>query len=137
MILEGSRTAAGAATRMPVNQVLRTADGSSGLVPEVGELSYTVSPDHQHWHYVGFDRYELRRAGTDDAVVRDRKSGFCLGDRYRVDTRPIRSVRRTADLVFTRARVAVFLDGCFWHGCPTHHTVARTNAPRISSVVNV
>ncbi|MER6158536.1 hypothetical protein ABT147_23745 [Streptomyces sp. NPDC001868] len=29
--------------------------------------------------------------------------------------------RRTADLVFVRAKVAVFLDGCFWRGCPTHH----------------
>ena len=28
----------------------------------------------------------------------------------------------TADLVFTRARVAVFVDGCFWHGCPEHRT---------------
>src|SRR4051812_12494268 len=38
------------------------------------------------------------------------------------------SLRRTADLVFTKARVAVFLDGCFWHGCPQHHSVAKTNA---------
>jgi DNA mismatch endonuclease (patch repair protein) len=30
--------------------------------------------------------------------------------------------------VFARSRVAVFLDGCFWHGCPEHHTVAATNA---------
>lgn len=51
-----------------------------------------------------------------------------LGLRYRVSTRPIPAVRRTADLVFPRAKVAVFLDGCFWHGCPEHHTVAVTNA---------
>jgi DNA mismatch endonuclease (patch repair protein) len=38
------------------------------------------------------------------------------------------SVARTADLVFPRARVAVFLDGCFWHGCLEHHTVAAANA---------
>jgi DNA mismatch endonuclease (patch repair protein) len=31
-------------------------------------------------------------------------------------------------MVFPRTRVAVFLDGCFWHGCPDHHTVAKTNA---------
>jgi DNA mismatch endonuclease (patch repair protein) len=30
--------------------------------------------------------------------------------------------------VFTRAKIAVFVDGCFWHGCPAHHTVAKTNA---------
>lgn len=51
-----------------------------------------------------------------------------LGLRYRVNARPLPGVRRTADLVFTRVRVAVFLDGCFWHGCPIHHTVAVTNA---------
>lgn len=40
------------------------------------------------------------------------------GLRYRVHLRPVPSLRRTADIVFTRARVAVFVDGCFWHGCP-------------------
>ena len=30
--------------------------------------------------------------------------------------------------MFSKERVAVFLDGCFWHGCPEHHTVAVTNA---------
>ncbi|WP_090599138.1 very short patch repair endonuclease [Mycobacterium lentiflavum] len=51
-----------------------------------------------------------------------------LGLRYRVSKRPLPGLRRTADLVFNSARVAVFLDGCFWHGCPQHHTVAVTNA---------
>lgn len=31
-------------------------------------------------------------------------------------------------MVFPSVKVAVFLDGCFWHGCPRHHTVAKTNA---------
>ncbi|MCE3551334.1 very short patch repair endonuclease [Pseudonocardia sp. RS11V-5] len=57
-----------------------------------------------------------------------RSAVHALGLRYRVNARPIRALRRTADLVFTRARVAVFLDGCFWHGCPQHHTVAATNS---------
>jgi DNA mismatch endonuclease (patch repair protein) len=56
-----------------------------------------------------------------------RSAVHALGLRYRVNSRPLEGVRRTADLVFTRARVAVFLDGCFWHGCPQHHTVARTH----------
>ena len=50
------------------------------------------------------------------------------GLRYRVSAKPLAGVRRTADLVFPRAKVAVFLDGCFWHGCPEHHTVATANA---------
>jgi DNA mismatch endonuclease (patch repair protein) len=32
------------------------------------------------------------------------------------------------DIAFTRAKVAVFLDGCFWHGCPQHATQPRANA---------
>lgn len=50
------------------------------------------------------------------------------GLRYRVSARPIPGWRRTADLVFRPVRVAVFLDGCFWHGCPTHGTRPVTNA---------
>lgn len=57
-----------------------------------------------------------------------RRAVHRLGLRYRVAVRPLPEVRRTADLVFTRAKIAVFLDGCFWHGCPTHHTVAKRNA---------
>ena len=50
------------------------------------------------------------------------------GLRYRVDHRPLGQLRRTADLLFTRRRVAVLLDGCFWHGCPEHHRAPRSNA---------
>nr|CTQ89717.1 Very-short-patch mismatch repair endonuclease (G-T specific) [Kibdelosporangium sp. MJ126-NF4] len=50
------------------------------------------------------------------------------GLRYRVSTRPLRESRRTADIVFTRVRVAVFVDGCFWHGCPEHHRPSSTNS---------
>jgi DNA mismatch endonuclease (patch repair protein) len=42
------------------------------------------------------------------------------GLRFRVNVAPEPSLRRRADIVFPRARVAVFVDGCFWHGCPTH-----------------
>ena len=50
------------------------------------------------------------------------------GLRYRVNFPPLpRSRRRRADIVFTRARVAVFVDGCFWHGCPEHGTLPKNN----------
>ncbi len=57
-----------------------------------------------------------------------RRAVHALGLRYRVSARPLPKVRRTADMVFTKAKVAVFLDGCFWHGCPEHHTKAATNS---------
>jgi DNA mismatch endonuclease (patch repair protein) len=49
------------------------------------------------------------------------------GLRYRVDVPPIRGLRRRADLVFTRSKVAVYVDGCFWHTCPTHATLPKAN----------
>jgi DNA mismatch endonuclease (patch repair protein) len=57
-----------------------------------------------------------------------RSAVHALGMRYRVSARPLRDLRRTADLVFRNARVAVFVDGCFWHGCLAHHAPPRTNA---------
>ena len=49
------------------------------------------------------------------------------GLRYRVAARPLPDLRRTADLVFRKAKIAVFVDGCYWHGCPEHHTQPSTN----------
>jgi len=48
------------------------------------------------------------------------------GMRYRVDFAPLGG-RRRADIVFTRQRVAVFIDGCFWHGCPDHYSAPVRN----------
>jgi DNA mismatch endonuclease, patch repair protein len=50
------------------------------------------------------------------------------GLRYRLHRRPIKGLRREADIVFPRARVAIFVDGCFWHACPTHATWPKANA---------
>jgi DNA mismatch endonuclease (patch repair protein) len=50
------------------------------------------------------------------------------GLRFRVGVRPIPDLRRAADIVFTRSRVAVFVDGCYWHGCPDHHRPAKKGA---------
>ncbi|MFD0272680.1 very short patch repair endonuclease [Kitasatospora sp. NPDC059646] len=50
------------------------------------------------------------------------------GLRYRVNARPLAEIRRSADLVFPRDKVAVFVDGCFWHGCPEHYRPATRNA---------
>nr|WP_262928227.1 MULTISPECIES: very short patch repair endonuclease [unclassified Streptomyces] len=52
---------------------------------------------------------------------------FKKGLRYRVNAPPIQGLRRSADVLFPRARVAVFVDGCFWHVCPEHHRPAMRN----------
>ncbi|GGR35292.1 very short patch repair endonuclease [Streptomyces netropsis] len=50
------------------------------------------------------------------------------GHRYRLQ-RPVPGMsRRTIDIAFPKAKVAVFLDGCFWHGCPQHATSPKANA---------
>lgn len=69
---------------------------------------------------------QLRRNTAFELAVRSllHKRGL----RYRVDCRVIPTWRRRADIVFRRVRLAVFLDGCFWHGCPAHGSKPRRNA---------
>lgn len=50
------------------------------------------------------------------------------GLRFRVDCSPIKGVRSRADIVFSKAKIAVFVDGCFWHGCPQHFIMPKTNS---------
>lgn len=50
------------------------------------------------------------------------------GLRYRVDQVVLSGLRRRADIVFRGARVAVFVDGCFWHCCPQHGTMPKANS---------
>jgi Lysyl oxidase len=69
---------------MRATQLIDRADGTQHAVQVAARLRYAISPDHQHWHLLHFDRYELRHAGRGGVLVRDQKTGFCLGDRYRV-----------------------------------------------------
>lgn len=84
---------------MTAEQIVKRVDGSETAVRNVGSIQYVESPDHRHWHYLGFERYELRRVGSEKAIVRDRKSGFCLGDRYHAD---VSLPGAPADQVYTR-----------------------------------
>jgi Lysyl oxidase len=78
-------------------QVVRRADGSRANYALRAPLRFVVSETHRHWHLLGFERYDLRNpAGR--ILGRDRKTGFCLGDRYdarasvRVPGEPVRAV---------------------------------------------
>jgi serine protease len=81
LVIKGHRSPSEPA--MTADQLVERSDGSSDVVPGIGVLRYVRSYDHQHWHYLAFDRYELRRAGSSRVLARDKKTGFCLGDRYR------------------------------------------------------
>ncbi|MBX9788561.1 MAG: very short patch repair endonuclease [Pirellulales bacterium] len=50
------------------------------------------------------------------------------GLRFRKDRRPVPALRCAADLVFPGARLCIFVDGCFWHGCPKHFRVPASNS---------
>jgi hypothetical protein len=70
---------------MTADQLIDTADPANPeLVPGIGVMRYTRSPDHSHWHLLDFMRYELRRVSDFRRFGRDLKTGFCLGDRYEV-----------------------------------------------------
>ncbi|MGI8710752.1 MAG: very short patch repair endonuclease [Acidimicrobiales bacterium] len=60
--------------------------------------------------------------------IRIRSNLHRRGLRYRKDLllRP-GEVRVRPDVVFTRMRIAVFVDGCFWHGCPDHQHIPKRN----------
>lgn len=51
-----------------------------------------------------------------------------MGLRFRKQFRPLTGERITVDVAFTRAKLAVFMDGCFWHGCPLHATAPKAHA---------
>jgi lysyl oxidase len=98
LIVDAHRRGLDSAT-MSGDQLIQRRGAPRQVVRDVGRLRYVVSPDHRHWHFLGFERYELRRAGRERVLVRDRKTGFCLGDRYasrrRLPAAPPRPVYET------------------------------------------
>lgn len=72
--------------RMRVRQVVLHADGTRASEDVAAVIRYVRSETHQHWHLLDFDRYELRTGDGRRLVAPDRKTGFCLGDRYKART---------------------------------------------------
>lgn len=93
---------------MEARQMVLRADGSTVDLGKVGFLRYNADPTHQHWHLRSFMTYELRRESDNRRVRRDRKTGFCLGDRYKAP--------RDKDKRLPRLRAAapnkVYVDEC-------------------------
>lgn len=78
---------------------------------------------------------ESVRARLSAQAVRDTKPEMVLrrelhrrGLRYRVNYRVPGMPRRTIDVAFTRQKLAVFVDGCFWHACPEHSVRSKSNS---------
>lgn len=70
---------------------------------------------------------KVRQKGT-DAEVALRREMYRIGLRYRIDYEVMRKPRRVADIAFPGRKIAIFVDGCFWHGCPEHATWPKQNA---------
>ena len=69
-----------------------------------------------------------RRTGTAPEMAL-RRAVHRMGLRYAVDAPlPLPGTRRRADLLFVGPKIAVFVDGCYWHGCPTHGSRPKSNA---------
>ena len=102
LIVSGLRPSS--AITMSAVQRVRLSDGGTRTYPKVGYWRYNHSADHSHWHLLRYQRYELR-AQSGKVLVRDRKSGFCLGDRYGV----------APGRVLNRIRRAVFVGFCNLH----------------------
>lgn len=70
---------------------------------------------------------KVRQTGT-DAEVALRRELYRRNLRYRVNYEVLKRPRRVADIAFPRLRIAIFVDGCFWHGCPEHASWPKQNA---------
>lgn len=72
----------------------------------------------------------MSRQGSRDTAqeLAVRRLLHASGLRYRVNVPVPGMPRRTIDIAFPRTKIAVFLDGCFWHGCPQHATRPKANA---------
>ncbi|MEW2509227.1 very short patch repair endonuclease [Streptomyces sp. NPDC046870] len=73
-------------------------------------------------------RMSRQKSRNTEVEMALRRALHAAGLRYRVHRKPLKGVRREADVIFGPAKVAVFVDGCFWHGCPQHATWPKTNA---------
>ena len=101
----------------------RTHDGSRPDTEMGGALGRPVPSSPEASRRMAATRGANNRA---DRLIRS--ALHRLGLRFRIQRRLIPGSTRTVDIVFPRARLAVFVDGCFWHYCPVHGSRPKANA---------
>jgi hypothetical protein len=70
------------ANEMSADQIVQVRSGGIRIFRGVGRIRFVDDPPHHHWHLLRFQEFELRRPADASALVRDRKTGFCLADHY-------------------------------------------------------
>ena len=90
-----------------------------------GDRDATAKPRPSSLHVQR--RFEQQRVKDTDPELRLRRELHARGLRYRVDRQVVKGLRRRADLLFVGPKVAVFVDGCFWHRCSEHFVVPKAN----------
>ena len=95
-----------------------------------GNAPLTWTPPEGSWASSAARRRNMQAIRSRDTKPEQliRRLVHAQGLRYRVAARPLPQLRRTADMVFRPAKVAVFIDGCYWHGCPDHYVPPKTNS---------
>jgi DNA mismatch endonuclease (patch repair protein) len=78
-----------------------------------------------HAVHLRFQRQKIRDTAPELAL---RSELHRRGLRFRVDVPLLAPRRGRADIVFSRARLVVMVDGCFWHRCPEHGLAPKSNA---------
>lgn len=92
LVIHGRRPAS--VREMVATQLVERASGGAIRFTPVGELAYEPHAPHSHWHLEPFERYELHSLRQPGVVVRDRKSGFCLIDRWGRAARVVKKQRK-------------------------------------------
>ena len=121
-----SRLQVGQSIKMATSKESRTGDGRPRHAArtrrdETLATSYASSASAR-------SRMQVQRVRDTAPELALRRRLHAAGLRYWVDRAPLVGLRRRADIVFPRAKVAVFVDGCFWHSCPEHGTQSKSNA---------
>jgi DNA mismatch endonuclease (patch repair protein) len=100
-----------------------TAKGARGpkqVIPAYAERSWATSEAVRK-------NMQANRGRDTTPELTVRRLLHARGLRYRVNLPVPAARRRTIDIAFTRSRLAVFIDGCFWHGCPEHFQLPKSN----------
>jgi phosphodiesterase/alkaline phosphatase D-like protein len=87
-LLLSGRRASTATEFMTASQNVNLSDGTVATYPNVGSMRFAFSETHNHWHFIDFEVYELRRPSDFARVARDAKTGYCAGDGYKTPNPP-------------------------------------------------